>query len=355
MKKNGSLDPNTVNPSLEPTRATFTWEGATPPVLIGDFNNWETEKARPFQPLGAGLWQVSLNLPADTYMEYIFLLDGRRVLDPKNPQKVNNGTGSWNNYFYMPGAARSLFTRRRGRAGTLMRFRLEDEIRLLNSRREVFLYQPAAPGPFPLLVVYDGTDYLHRGAITQVVDNLIAANRIRPLALALVANAGAARFVEYACNDSTVSFIVKKVLPLAQQHMPLLDIQSNPGTFGILGASMGGLMALYTALRTPRIFGSVLCQAGAFRMFKEDFSIFDWIERPEVPPIRIWMDVGRFDFLYADNQRMFRLLQEKGYAVDCHAMNTGHNYTAWRNDMHAGLESLYSPVDSLNKNASEEK
>ncbi|GAP13625.1 enterochelin esterase [Longilinea arvoryzae] len=355
MKKDEMRNPDAVNPSLEGSRATFTWEGAAAPVLMGDFNNWEIESARPLEPVGKGRWQVSLDFPADTYMEYIFILDGQRVMDPKNPHKVNNGTGSWNNYFYMPEAAPSPFTRRRSRAGELMRFRLEDEIRLLNLRREVVLYQPAAPGPYPLLVVYDGTDYLHRGAITQVVDNLVAAGRIRPVALALVANAGPARFVEYACNDSTVSFITNKVVPLAQEHMPLIDVQTHPGAYGILGASMGGLMALYTGLRNPRMFGSVLCQAGAFCMFEEDFSIFDLIDRPEIPPIRVWMDVGRFDFLYADNLRMWNLLRQKGYAIDYHETHTGHNYTAWRNDMPAGLEYLYPPLNQTLMNTSEEK
>ena len=40
----------------------------------------------------------------------------------------------------------------------------------------------------PLLVVYDAQDYLTRGRITQIVDNLIAQGRIEPFAIALLDN-----------------------------------------------------------------------------------------------------------------------------------------------------------------------
>jgi len=158
----------------------------------------------------------------------------------------------------------------------------------------------------------------------------------------LIANARKARFIEYACNDSTVSFIMKKIIPLAQNFLPLLDPLTNPGAYSIMGASMGGTMALYVAIRHPEIFGKVISQAGAFCLFDEDFSIFDLIERTPKLPIKIWMDVGRFDFVYQANQRMYRLLLSKDYDVTYHEVNGGHNYTTWRNDLPIGLMHLFS-------------
>jgi enterochelin esterase-like enzyme len=60
---------------------------------------------------------------------------------------------------------------------------------------------------------------------------------------------------------------------------------------------MGGLMALYTALRVPSIFGRVLCQAGV-QMFWDDFSIYEFVNGAARKHVDIWMNVGRFDFLY---------------------------------------------------------
>ena len=122
---------------------------------------------------------------------------------------------------------------------------------MVGGKRPVWLYQPPTPDPVPLVVVWDGGDYYRRGRLTQIVDNLIAQRRIRPIALALVENGGPARVVEYACSDATIGFVMECVLPLAAERLRLLDVRTSPGAYGVLGASMGGLMALYLGLRAP--------------------------------------------------------------------------------------------------------
>jgi 1,4-alpha-glucan branching enzyme len=48
--------------------------------LIGDFNNWEPN-ATPMTRQPDGRWVASLEL-SHGYHEYVFLVDGTRVLDP---------------------------------------------------------------------------------------------------------------------------------------------------------------------------------------------------------------------------------------------------------------------------------
>jgi enterochelin esterase family protein len=194
-----------------------------------------------------------------------------------------------------------------------------------------------------LLVVLDGRDYRTRAKLPIIVDNLIAQKRIRPIALALVQHGGQARFIEYMCNDATLGFLLREVLPLAQAQLNLLDIQKQPGAYGILGASMGGLIALYTGLRAPQIFGQVLSQSGAFGfgLPNMDSVIFDLIRLMPAPPIRVWLDVGRYEFLFQANQRMRDLLTERNYRFDYREYNGGHNYTAWRDDVAHGLVALF--------------
>lgn len=332
---------NPMTPMIEENRAVFLFSGPHKPFLVGDFNQWDDEQAIALEPIGEGLWRTTLALPEDAYMEYAFIINGARVLDPTNPRRVRSGLGSQNNYFYMPGAAPSTFATRSRLTGAISRHRVEDSMRLARPRRDIILYAPATNAPVPLVVVFDGLDYLRRGRLVNIVENLIAAGRIRPVALALVHNAGAARFVEYACNDSTVSFIINRVVPLARQHLHLVDPHRHPGAFATLGASMGGAMALYTALRYAEVFGKVIAQAGAFQIRGEDLSVFDLIEKPEVPPLSVWMDCGRFDFLLGANRRMRDALARKGCQVAYREMNAGHNYTAWRDDLSYGLEHLF--------------
>jgi enterochelin esterase-like enzyme len=122
----------------------------------------------------------------------------------------------------------------------------------------------------------------------------------------------------------------------------------------VLGASMGGLISLYTALRLPETFGRVLSQSGAFGLdvSGRDLIIFDLIRRQEQAlSTRIWMDVGRYEFLHPFNERMRDLLMHKGYDLAYRAYNGGHNYTSWRNNVWRGLEWLFPPAESRQRPA----
>ena len=58
-------------------------------------------------------------------------------------------------------------------------------------------------------------------------------------------------------------------------------------------------------------------------------------------PLKIWMDVGTFDFLLDSNRRLHGQLAERGYQVRYREHNGGHNYTSWRNGLDRGLEWLF--------------
>lgn len=138
--------------------------------------------------------------------------------------------------------------------------------------------------------------------------------------------------------------IIQEILPLAQTELNLLDINQHPGAYAVLGASMGGLMALYTGLRLPHIFGKVISQSGAFSFGDYDTIVFDLVRWGDMRPIKIWMDVGIFDmpFLLAANRRMKPLLESRGYPVSYREYPAGHNYPAWRDDIWHGLVSLFA-------------
>jgi enterochelin esterase family protein len=332
----------------EHSQAIFVWRGRSAPQLIGDFNEWGGEDGVAGAPVEMtasepGVWTHTLALPQDAYIEYCFLHNGRRVLDPLNPHTTPNGVGARNNYFYMPGAAPTLLAhRQRGTpSGEVMRHMVEAGDLTVGGKRTVYLYQPPVAEPCPLLVVLDGQDYLRRARLPVIVDNLITQQRIRPVALALVNSSAAARFVEYACNDATVSFLTQVVVPYAREHLRLADVGQGKDAYGIMGASMGGLMALYAAVRAPGVFGCALSQSGAFSVPNHDFVVFDLVQHADPKRLHIWMDAGKFEWLLDCNRRMHQLLNEKGYDVTYREYSGGHNYPAWRDDLPCGLEALY--------------
>lgn len=330
-------------PIIDRNQVTFIWYGRRPPELVGDFNDWNEQRPVRMKHSASQVWSVQLSFPMDAYVEYQYLLNGQEILDPHNPRHVIGGTGHFNNYFYMPESRPTPLIQRDRQAprGEVTRFSVDTEEYVAGRQRIVYLYQPPVREPSPLLVVLDGQDYLKHSHLAVMVDNLIAQNRIQPVSMALVKNRSRARVVEYACSEATLAFLAEQVLSLAKENLNLVDINRHPGSYGILGASMGGLMALFSALRLPSIFGRVLSQSGSFDFFGKESLVFDLIRLSPTLPIRLWMDVGTMEDLLATNRRMRDLLLSKGYPVDYTEYNGGHNYNAWQNDIWRGLEALF--------------
>jgi enterochelin esterase-like enzyme len=331
------------NPIIENELVTFVWKGKTAPHLIDDLHNWE-EDPKPMHRIGSSLWSISISLLMNSYFEYAFidLNTNERLPDPLNPNKIWNGINAYNYYFYMPeGRPTPLVKLRRNTSkGLVTRHKIPTKEYIIGSNRSVYLYQPCVKFPVPLLVVYDGFDYLKRARLSVMVDNMIAAKTVRPFAMAMIQNGGQARVLEYSCSESTLAFLYECVIPYAQQHLNLIAPEKEP--YGVLGASMGGLMALYTGIRMPQIFGKVISQSGPFILPEHEFVVVDLVRYTPPPKIKIWMDAGRYEWLLESNRGMYDLLKGKRYRVTYNEYSGGHNFTSWRNDVWKGLEVLFS-------------
>lgn len=339
------------NPLIDGEQVTFVWKGRQAPALMADFSDWERGEPIQLTQIEPDLWVYQTRLPVDAYIEYAFFSEPeKRIPDPYNQHLTPDGFGHINHYFYMPAARETDLIRRRRSAphGTVIRHPVETWHLAAGKRRTVRLYQPPTDEPSPLLVVWDGQDFFHRAKLVNILDNLIQQKRIRPIALALVDHGRGARMPEYACSESTLIFLRELVLPLAVSELKLIDINQHPGSFGVLGASMGGLMALYTALRLPQLFGNALCLSGGFSLGDRNSVVFELIEKGDVRPIKVWLDVGVYDFrsLLASNRRLYTLLKQVGYDVTYHEYPGGHNYPCWRNEVWKGLELAFGVDDA---------
>lgn len=338
-------------PLIDGDQAVFVWKGKKAPLLIGDFNQWghDDDGPVPLEKSAPNTWTYTLTLPVDAYIEYTYTTDHAdekaRVVDPFNKRRINNGVGSYNHYFRMPQSRPTTFTRVRAGApqGRVIHHPLKHDLLLIHGKRDLWLYAPPVEEAVPLVVVYDGRDYLRRARLTTIVDNLIAKKRMRPVALALIDNARSDRFSEYLTSEAMLGVLTELVLPAARANLKLLDIDKNPGAYGVLGASMGGLMALYTALRLPHLFGHVISQSGAFHfgLPKTESMIHLLVQSLPVRPLDIWQDVGRYEWLLETNRRFHSVLSAKGYDVSYREYNGGHNYTSWRDVLPEALETIF--------------
>jgi enterochelin esterase family protein len=338
------------NPLIDGTRVTLVWEGQSAPRLIDDLHGW-TENPQRMTRASAGVWRTSFDLARNAYLEYAFYdpQTGTHLHDPFNRRRVSNGLGGHNHFFYMPeadGPTPLVHLPAGGMKGRITHHTVATEWVTTNKRRRVYMYHPPTAEPVPLLVVYDGLDYLRHGRLAQILENLIAQKRIRPLAAAFVQNAReGARSVEYGCSEATLVFVARDVLGLARQHLNLLDPARNPGSYGVLGASLGGLMAVYTAMRLPHLFGRALSQAGSFEHsgYEGETIVIQMARHFPRPPVRIWMSCGAMDFLVKENRSIVSLLRRRRYDLTYVENGGAHNYTTWRDSLAQGLETLFTP------------
>ncbi|MFZ2096936.1 MAG: alpha/beta hydrolase-fold protein [Anaerolineales bacterium] len=333
-------------PLIDQNTATFVWRGRSTPLLVGDFTGWDEGKPIKLVKRERGLWIYQLELPSDAYIEYNYQRGEESLDDPFNPRRTPNGVGGFNQYFSMPEYKPTELDRKKRHVahGTVREYKLPTDFFVSGNERKVYLYQPPSNEKVPLVVVWDGQDYLHRIKLNYMVDNLIAEGRIQPIALAFVSNGGQkSRMSEYACNEATLAFLMTGVMPLAAKELNLMDTHTFPGEFGVLGSSMGGLMALYTGARFPQVFGKVISQSGAFSWGDFDMVVFDLLNHPEERTLKIWIDVGIYDLtgLLDSNRKMRDLLVERNYRLIYREYHAGHNQPAWRDDIWRGLEALY--------------
>ena len=76
----------------------FTYKPAEPGAkkvcVAGPFNNWNTG-SHELRPAGDGTYQIFVRLPAGSH-PYKLVVDGKWMLDPGNPEKLDDGTGNEN-------------------------------------------------------------------------------------------------------------------------------------------------------------------------------------------------------------------------------------------------------------------
>jgi cyclomaltodextrinase / maltogenic alpha-amylase / neopullulanase len=77
---------------------TFTYRATNPDVksvqVAGQFNGWNSA-SHPLEQTGPGFYELFVRMPAGSH-PYKLVVDGEWVLDPANPEKLDDGTGNEN-------------------------------------------------------------------------------------------------------------------------------------------------------------------------------------------------------------------------------------------------------------------
>jgi enterochelin esterase family protein len=267
------------------------------------------------------------------------VVDGRVIVDPLCPHTIDNGIGERNSYFVVgdfrePPELSWVPTVPHGRVEEF-----DCESRLLRNRRRIHAYLP--PGydeervrRFPTLYVHDGGEYLHRGRLPTVLDNLIFSREISPLIAIMVDPVVRGR--EYRASEDYATFLEAELLPhLEGRYRTLAQREAR----GVMGASLGGLISTYVALSRPHLFSRVGGQSSALHL--EEARIAALLTSVSARTA-FYLDVGKYEPRYLPaHGRIVARLTALGYPCFFQQLAGGHNWTSWRTHLKDLLTCLW--------------
>ena len=327
-----TVRPGDISPIVSDEEATFFYTGGAKKVsLAGEYNRWEQETMRQ----DTGLWYIRKSFPPDARIEYKYIVDGQWIPDPLN---VSPSDLSDNSTLIMPGYHSDYKTIiqqdiPRGRV-------IRDRTILSQSMGKEMRYHVYLPPDYlketlaSILYVMDGSNYLHFAHINRVLDYLIDRGDI-PAVTAVLTDPDQ-RDVEYTFYEPYIQYLIGELMPaLEREYLG----GANQIDRGVMGASFGGLTAVYLAVSEPYRFRRVLTQSGSF--WPKEFALFRQTAEAVTPPIRFCLQTGTIQDTEEMNDVMTEILKAKGYPVDYVKYAESHSWINWRGHLSEGLKKLY--------------
>lgn len=332
------------SPIVEGERATFLWRGAVDGVSVRHRVVGLPDPLPMKRLPGTDLWAATTVLPEGSRVEYQLEVRTGDVLqrfnDPLNSRLANSPLGSSSVCaavgYRVPDWVHHDPESRPGK--------LVDEVvrsKALRRDQPLRIYLPARFNSairYPLLVVHDGSDYLGYAAMKTVLDNLIHRLDVAPLIAVFVPPRD--RLKEYPNYAPHARFVARELLPWLSSHLPLQDTSESRC---LMGSSFGGVASLSTAVRYPRLFGSLLLESASLVFTDIGFEhgggpAFDPVvkfvnryrAKPTRPVERIAMTCGVYEPLITPNRSMVPVFRSAGIKVHYTEARDGHNWQNWR-------------------------
>jgi len=294
--------------------------------IAGDFTEWKPQKLNIKKSHNKTIIDC-LTFAKVARVEYKLIVDGKWIIDPLNPNKIDNGVGGENSFFAMPDYKPTIWDKEiKGFDPTLETIEIKSKV--FGQTRKIQIYAPTHSATeaiaLPVLYLQDGSDYFKRAKAVQTALNLEKAGKIKPFIMVFVDYKD--RTKEYWANDDYAKFLATEVVPAIDAKYNTIKTRDGRA---ILGASLGGITSVHTAVKYLEIFSRIGGQSSSF-----------WIDNGRVVKELEKLDAGKTKFKFyfddgtlegvEDTRRVNEMLRGKGFDVTYVEGESGHNWTSWR-------------------------
>lgn len=228
-------------------------------------------------------------------------------------------------------------------------------------------YGEPAGTRYPVLYLNDGQNLFEASTsfggvhwqVGETASRLIAEKKIPPLVIVGIDNTKnrAREYLPYRAADLKLLIVKGKLYPnfLRREVMPAVEnryaVLTGPENTGLGGSSLGGLIALYTQLAAPRVFGKLLIESPS--LFVAHRKILGECRRFQNWPERMYLGMGTRELgdaakdekIANDARELATILRaagldERRLLVNIEEGGT-HSESAWARRFPGALEFLY--------------
>ncbi len=312
-----------------------------------------------------GTWEGSTGVPlAPELYSYAFEVDGVRTNDPSNVY-IARDVSTLSNIFIVDGGPDGLYGVQDVPHGTVSKTWYHSD--MTGTDRRLTVYTPAgyetSGRNYPVLYLLHGMGgdenaWSELGRATQILDNLIASGKARPMIVVMpngnvdTAAAPGESSLGLTLPDPNLPHTMDGSFEQAfPEIVEFIDAnyrtRRDKMSRAVAGLSMGGFHSLHISKDYPELTGYVgLFSAAVWPHNPESASRYADMEEKivrqfENPPMLYWIAIGKDDFLYDTNVRFRELLDRNNIPYTYTESDGGHIWRNWRRYLAAFLPLLF--------------
>ena len=330
---------------------TFRFKDATAARV--QLNLEGVAKPIPMEKGTDGIWSVTSQPLTPEIYGYSFLADGEPRIDPEDHHVTPNIAFSAGNSLTIPGDTSQPWDETAVPHGTLHlhRFATKIAVGLPANQEDVAVYtppgyDPKAQKPYPTLYLLHGwsqvaESWAREGRANYILDNLLAAGKIKPMVVVMPLGYGDLSFVQNGfgiwqnpvpVEHNTQLFMSMLTTEIMPQIEAAYNVSKDRNDRAITGLSMGGLEGLDTGLHHPELFAYVGGFSSAVHNldYEHQLATID----PTITNYKLlWIACGTEDGLIEPNRKLRTFLKAKNLPVTDIETPGLHVWLVWRDNL----------------------